>query len=322
MIKVTLGVRCLVPLASCLVAVTLSGCIGNQTKLGGGGTEVSGSGGRAGAEDSSDQLVRCAKPIGTAALLEPQNTSYGRYGLSSPVPLVKLIMAQSNCFQVVSRGASSSALEKERALASGGELQKGSAMGGGQMKAADYIIEPAIVHRDEDSGGGSGGLGAFLPGVVGAVAGALDVQNMEAQTLLSVTNVRTGVQEAIAEGSASKRDVGFGGGGFLGTVGGFGGAYEDTDIGKITTAAFLDAHNKLVNQLGAIPAGEAAAADNAGYMTSTAVNFRSGPNTSAPVISTLQKGATVMPTGEKQGSWWQVEAQGRTGWLHSDYITR
>ncbi len=235
-----------------IALLATSGCVSNQTRMGGGGTVATGSGGAAGAQDNSQELVRCDRPIGTAALLEPQNTGYAQYGLSSPVPLVKLMMAQSGCFQVVSRGATSRALQRERALASKGELREGSNMGGGQMVAADYIIEPAIVHKDEDAGGAAGMIGGLLPGMAGAIAGGLKTKNLEAQTLLTVTNVRSGVQVAVAEGSAKKRDIGFGGGGFAGVVGAAGGAYEDTEVGKITAAAFMDAHNKLVTQLRAI----------------------------------------------------------------------
>ena len=137
-----------------------------------------------------------------------------------------------------------------------------------------------------------------------------------------MTNVRTGVQEAVAEGSATKSDIGFGGLGFAGGVGGLGGGYEDTDVGKIVAASFLDAHNKLVTQLGAIRAGQGRDADYAGYRTVKGVNFRSGPSTSAPIIKTPPKGTSVLPTGSKKGAWWEVEADGRTGWLHSNYIGR
>ncbi|WP_297529390.1 SH3 domain-containing protein [Thiohalobacter sp.] len=304
-----------------LMGLALSGCVANQTRLGEGSTMVTGSGGNAGADGEARQLIKCARPIGTAALLEPENANYAQYGLTSPVPLIRLIMAQSRCFRVVDRGAASSALQRERALAAGGQLQKGSQMGGGQMVAADYIITPSIIFQDANSGGGFGGLGALLPGVAGAVAAGIKTTNLEAQVMLAVTNVRTGVQEAVAEGSAKKRDIGFGGLAFAGGVAGAGGAYESTDIGKITAAAFLDAHNKLVTQLGATPAA-ATQPDQAGYMTSARVNFRSGPSTSAPILKSLARGTPVTPTGQKQGSWWEVEAEGLTGWLHSNYITR
>jgi len=235
--------------------------------------------------------------------------------------MLRLMMQQSNCFRVVDRGVASEALKRERELAGEGELQAGSNMGGGQMAAADFLITPRIIFQDANSGGGGGFVGSLLPGIAGAVAGGLTVQNMEAQTLLMLTNVRTGVQEAAAEGSASKSDIGVGAVGFIAPVAGGAGAYESTDIGKIVTAAFMDSHNKLVQQLGATqPASERAATSN--WYTVRNLNLRSGPNTGAPIIETLKKGSSVTPTGKKSGSWWQVEANGNQGWVSSNYVTQ
>ncbi len=310
-------------LATAMVTVLLGGCAANETRLGEGSSMVTGSGGNAGASQQARQLIKCDRPIGTAALVEPENTaSYTQYGLTSPLPLIRLIMAQSNCFRVVDRNAAAqAALMRERAMAAGGELQKGSRMGGGQMVAADYIITPSIIFQNANAGGGIGALGALLPGVAGAVAGSIKTKNLEAQVMLAVTNVRTGVQEAVAEGSARKRDIGFGGLLWAGGVAGGGGVYENTDIGKIVAAAFLDAHNKLVTQLRATTP-DYMQGDHAGYYTIARVNLRGGPSTSAPVITSLPKNTPVTPTGAKQGVWWEVEAMGRTGWIHSNYITR
>lgn len=308
-------------LISIVAAAALAAGCANTTQLGGGGTRATGSGGAAGAQGEAEELTRCDRPIGKAALLESDRPNHSQYGLKSPVPLLRLMMAQSGCFQVVERGAASQSMRRERELASQGELAKGSAMGGGQMEAADFVITPNIVHQDEDSGGGFGAVGSLLPGAAGAVAGGIKTQNLEAQTVLYLTNVRTGVQEAVSEGSATKRDIGWGAGGFAGVIGGVGGGYDDTEVGKIVAAAFLDAHNKMVSQLRATRSADERDVGG-GYRTSSAVNFRSGADTDAPILTTLPEGAAVLPTGEKQGDWWQVEAEGRTGWLHSDYITR
>ncbi len=297
---------------SFMAALTLlsgAGLFKGKTSKGEGGTDV------------ESGLTTCATPIGTAALLEPDNPVYAQLGLTSPVPLVKLMMARSRCFRVVDRGATSKALQAERELAQGGDLQKGSNMGGGQMVAADFIINPEIVHKDANAGGSGGGLGGLLPGRAGAIGGMFKRKRLEAQVMLTVTNVRTGVQEAIAEGSASKSDISVGGLGWIGGVAGGAGTYESTDVGKITAVAFQDAHNNLVAQLGGIPE-DAATADNAGYVTSAEVNFRGGPSTKAPSLGILYEGTSVLPTGITNGGWWEIEAIGKTGWVHSDYISR
>ena len=288
------------------IILTSTSMFASETKKGGGGTEVI-------------DLTRCAKPIGTAALVESEYPVYSQYNLTSPVPLVKLMMARSGCFKVLSRGSTSSALKAERELANDGELQKGSNMGGGQMAAADFVIVAEIIHQDSNAGGGVAGLGSLLPGELGAIAGLFKKRKLEAQVLLTLTNVRTSVQEAIAEGSARKSDLTIGGLGWIGGVAGGGGVYESTDIGKITATAFLDAHNKLVDQMGGI---SEAKVNNAGYLTAANVEFRAGPSTNAPSLATLYEGTEIIPTGVKNGSWWEVEALGKTGWVHSDYITR
>ena len=308
--------------ALAVTAALISGCAGmQQTQLGGGGSMVTGSAGAAGTQGAAPQLTRCATPIGTAALIEQDNPMLAQAGLTSPIPLLRIMMAQSNCFRVVDRGQASQAMQRERAMAAGGDLQSGSNMGAGQMKAADFLITPNVVFKDSNAGGGGLGLGALIPGIGGAIAGGIKWTNMESRVTLFLTNVRTGEQEAAAEGSASKRDMGFGGLAFGGLVGAGGGAYASTDIGKIVSAAFLDAHNKLVAQVQATqPAAARPSASN--YMTLSDVNMRSGPSTQSPVVMLVPKGTPLSPNGEKQGAWWGVEANGRSGWIHSDYITR
>ena len=274
-----------------------------------------------GANVNSNEVQKCAKPIGTAALVEHEYAGWRYYNLTSPIPLVKVMMQKSGCFRVVNRGAGSAALKAERALADSGELAKGSNMGKGQMQAADFIIVPQVVHKDANSGGGGAGLGGLLPGRIGAVAGAFRVKNREAQVVMSLTNVRTSVEEAIVEGAAKKSDLSIGGFGWIGAVAGGGGAYADTDIGKLVAAALVDAHNKLVNEMHAVTEN-ASQQDNAGWVVVQNINFRSGPSTSAPSLGTLYKDSSVVATGITNGDWWEVEAIGKTGWVHSDYITR
>src|SRR4051794_9951062 len=88
--------------------------------LGGAGGVATGGVGPDGTTNASAQLERCAAPKGTIAVVEPQGyvlTGLSRYGLQSPTSLVRMIIQQSNCFQVVERGAAMGNLMQERALA-------------------------------------------------------------------------------------------------------------------------------------------------------------------------------------------------------------
>ena len=224
---------------------------------------VTGSAGKSGSQNADTTLKKCDKPLGVAALVEPESTEPGgayaflkqHYKLPNPIPMLKLMMAQSGCFQVVDRGAASKALQRERELSSQGELASNKNTSKGQMVSADWVITPEVIFQDESAGGGSlgGGVGALFGPIGMAIGSAVSIQNMEAQTMLTAVSVKTGIQEAIAEGSAEKKDIGVGGFGIMGGAKGLGavggGAYQSTDIGKIVLAAFMDAHNKLVDAL-------------------------------------------------------------------------
>lgn len=234
-----------------LAAGGLTACA--NTELGGGGSMVQGSAGEAGNAQGQEVAIRnCDQPLGTLALVERQDSyALAQYGLESPVPLLRLMAAQSGCFAVVERGQALSRMQQERDLATSGMLQGGSNVGGGQMVAADYLITPFVSFSEDNAGGLGGALAGLLPSNLGALAGlGAGVQFREAQTLLTVVDQRTGVQIATAEGSARTTDVL--GGAFaasgLGALGGLGG-FGRTNEGKVVAAAFLDAFNSLVDQL-------------------------------------------------------------------------
>jgi curli biogenesis system outer membrane secretion channel CsgG len=153
----------------------------------------------------------------------------------------------------------------ERAMADQGELQAGSNLGKGQVKAADYFLEPNIVSANKNSGGGgigaeAGALGGLFGGggaFVGGIVGGINVKKGEANVTLSVVNART-TEEYVVEGYARKKDISWGAGGG-GWWGGFAAAgatgYQNTEIGQVIVLAYLDAYTKLVGQLGGIPQG-------------------------------------------------------------------
>jgi curli biogenesis system outer membrane secretion channel CsgG len=240
------------------LALGLGAC--SSTQLGGGGSMVQGSAGDAGAQGAAAELQRCDQPLGTVALDESnvpsQNYTYWWGGsVNSTIPMFRLLAAQSNCFTVVERGQAFELLEAERRLSQEGQLQQGSNVGGGQLAAADYVLRPEITLSENDAGGISGAVGglasSFLGSygsVVGSVAG--DVKFREAQTLIYVVDVRTGVQKGIAEGSAKTTDMGASLGLLTGLPGwGSLGAYTNTNQGKVVVASYLDAFNGLVQQL-------------------------------------------------------------------------
>lgn len=197
-------------------------------------------------------IEKCTKNLGTLAVVEPQShmlASLSNYKLGSPSTMLRMIVEESGCFTVVERGVAMQNIRQERELASAGQLQQGSNIGGGQLQAADFVMTPSVQFAS-DTGGVGGAVGGLLGrfgGALGALGGlAGGVKFKEAETTLLLADVRSGIQVASAEGQASKMDFSLGGWGW----GGFGwasaGGYSKTPEGKLIAASLLDNYNKIV----------------------------------------------------------------------------
>ena len=235
-----------------VVTIGLAECWATDPVLGGSKTTATGAAGGATTEGASNQLERCNESLGTVAVVEDQGASwygymYQNYKLGSTVPVLRMMIQQSNCFVVVERGRAMNNMMQERALDSSGELRQGSSFQKGQMVAADYTMSPSITFSQKGTSGIGGALGGLLGSkgrVFGAVAGGL--KSNEASTTLLMVDNRSGVQLAAAEGSAQNWDFNLAGGALGSTAGGGLGGYTNTPEGKILTAAFMDSYNKLV----------------------------------------------------------------------------
>ncbi|MFA5998116.1 MAG: CsgG/HfaB family protein [Candidatus Paceibacterota bacterium] len=285
-------------------------------------------------------IPRCDAPVGSVTIAMPERNWWQQYQLQSPDALIKMYVAKSGCFTLVDRGRGFAIAERERALASGGNLRQGSNIGGGQMKAADFVITPDIVVNNNNSGGSAIGaiLGAFLPGPIGMIAGQVRISDKSADVTLAVTDVRSSEQVVLAEGQATKTDVGFGvaGGAFMG--GGFGaagvGSYANTALGQVVALAYLDAYTKMVAKIQVLrpadvvaveppsavqapppplvtaePRGKPVAVAKAGYLYD-------GPSAENPSIRSLSPGTILYSTSKKSGAWVEVtDDTGRKGWV-------
>ena len=276
-----------------------------------------------------DDVPRCARKLGTISVVDGDDPSaWTQYTLAPPSKLLKVLVSRSGCFNLVDRGSGLGAAERERAIGGGLGLQRGSNVGQGQIKAADYVLIAEIQGANASvSGNGVGAaagslLGRRLGGF-GALAGGLRTKKMEANTILSVTNVRTTETIATADGYAAKNDISFaaGGGGFFGSgaIGAVGGGYQNTDIGRIVTLSFIQSYSKLVTELGLVKPGDAGTAQAAPKKTFTAtgnVAMRRAAASSAGTIRTLPPGSIVYPTGKQEGLWWEVaDENDNVGWV-------
>lgn len=290
-------------------------------------------------------IPRCAEPVGSVTIIPPERNWWDQSKLQSPDKLIQMFVARSGCFTIVDRGRGFEIAERERALAGSGTLQQGSNIGGGQTRAADYVITPDVVVSSSNSGGNALGaiLGAIIPGFGGAIVGSLRMTDQSANVTLAVTNVRTSEQIIMAEGRAQKTDIGFGvgGGAFMG--GGFGAAgvssYENTPLGQVVAMAYLDAYTQMVARIQNLRGVEHRPANPPPIVERPAVQaqeqsqpavtarvrpvataregtFYRGPSEKSAKIRDVPPGTIFYPTTNTSGFWWEVvDDEGERGWI-------
>lgn len=238
-----------------LIVTQFSACALTQLNSGDASakTEITGAAGGENNKNANSKLPRCTETLGTLGVEEDQGEPWFLQftrdtRLTSTVPLIRLMVQQSNCFVIVERGSTGmKSLQRERALAQAGELRATSKIRKGQMVAADYTLIPTISFSD-DTGGAMAGLGSNFGGGAGLVLGLLgSLSKKEASVTLTMIANRSGVQIAASEGSASKFDFAGMGGMFGSSLGGAFGGYTKTPEQKVLVGAFMDAYAQMVD---------------------------------------------------------------------------
>ena len=270
-------------------------------------------------------VPHCTRKLGTISIIDGDDPSgWTQFSLAPPQKLIKVFVQRSGCFNLVDRGSGLDAAKAERDIGNSLGLQRRSNVGQNQIRAADYVLvaEVQAANGNAQGSGGAAVIGGILGGALGGIIGGIRSRKLEANTVLSVTNVRTTETIATVEGYAAKNDIGFGaGGGFFGGIGAgaVGGGYDNTDIGRIVTLAFIDAYSKLVTELGGVQQGgegTAEASPTKSFVTIAPSTMRKVAAASGAIIRTLPPGATVYPTGNKNGLWWEVaDENDNVGWM-------
>jgi hypothetical protein len=233
--------------------VSLSAC-STPPNLGASGarTVATGAAGGATSVDANSQLERCDRSLGTLTIVEESNQPWvsqltTQYRTQSTVPLLRMIIQQSNCFVIVERGQAFRQMQGERELMLSGELRRAKSNGGnigkGQMVAADYTMTPSITFSQKNTSGASGLLGGRIGAVASLIGGS--VKSNEASTMLLLTDNRSGIQLAAAEGSARNWDMGGMAGFFQHGLAGAS-SFSNTPEGKVLAASFMDSYNQMV----------------------------------------------------------------------------
>jgi curli biogenesis system outer membrane secretion channel CsgG len=292
------------------------------------------------AGEPETKVEKCGKSYGTLAVAEPK-AGWGhiqRFGLGSPTALIRMLIQQSGCFDVVERGAAMQNLQQERALVQSGDARQDSNLGMGQMQAADFVMTADVQIPTSTTGGvGGGGLLGGKLGVLSAIAGSLKFK--EAMTSLLVSDVRSGIQVAAAEGRASKTEfslAGFGAaGGALGALGG----YTSTPEGKMVASSLLDNYNKVVlairDQAQLIKPTSAAADANAAASTRAEAPQQAGqmlaakianvklyaePSRDSAQVASLQRSDELVASGEVKNGFVYVDGANFSGWVQRTLV--
>ncbi len=290
-----------------------------------------------------DELRKCDKPIGTLAVVEPQQqymAAFQRYGLGSPSGLIRMMVQNSNCFLVVERGVAMQNMMQERALAGAGEMQQDENMGKGQMKAADFILTPAVVFDNPNAGGVGGAVGGLLGRRAGAVAGGLKFK--EAETSMLIADSRTSIQVAAAQGKAKKRDFALGGFAWLGGGAVAGGGYSNTAEGKVIAQSYLDNYNNIVDNIkgsaqlmaradrfkGAgldgdqVKAGSVFADGDVVMPKIDNVKLLAAPQDGSKVLASLKSVDKLVYLGEEKDGFLHVQGPDAEGWIKKSLVKK
>jgi curli biogenesis system outer membrane secretion channel CsgG len=297
--------------------------------------------GAARADEGSSNVEKCSRKLGTIAVAEPsQGWGYlSQYQLGSPAALLRMMVQTSGCFDVVERGAGLHDIQQERALADSGDLRGESNVGKGQMQAADFVMSPNIQIAANNTGGIGGALaGGLLSRVgLGGLSGGLKFK--EAQTSLLVSDVRSSIQVASAEGKASKTDFDIGGWGWAGNTFGAMNGYTSTPEGKVIAASLLDNYNHIViairDNTSLIKTSSAAGDVNARGSTHAGVPVKegevlmaringvkvfSGPSKGSKVVGTLSRSDELIANGQEQDGFVQVDSSNFSGWVQRSLV--
>lgn len=286
--------------------------------------------------------VKCEVPLGPLAVREPANRQVmellTQIGIDSPVNALRVIAQRSGCFEVMDYQTIEQRLVAARATA--GRSASGPVLGG-----VVFVLQPSIS-VNAPSITTPNNPTATQRSNVAPVAGdrtqnALSVlgpavRSAAADVSLMAIELESGRQVAVAQGSHSDADFDVAAA-LLGPQARLlGTGYTQTAEGRTIVMALQKAFNGFVEDMrargvsaGSLPATAMAAPvpariappfrPNAEFIVAAGVNFREAPINGA-VKRALVAGVRVKTTERREGIWWEIESDGETGWIASQFL--
>ncbi|MCM0021185.1 MAG: SH3 domain-containing protein [Tagaea sp.] len=300
--------------------------------------------------------VQCAQPLGPLAIRDPANVELlgmlTRIGIDSPANALRVIAQQSGCFDVRDAATIDQRLTARRNEI---ERERGAARSANRpfRAPAEPVLGETILVLQPS-------MSISLPSVTTApgapqrantapVAGqqtqnvldviAPGVRNVAASISLMAIELESGRQVGVAQGAHTNAELDIAAALLGSQARGLGMGYTQTVEGRTILVALQKAFNGLVDDMRARdirtagqPAAPAPAPPpatpervappfraNSDFTVAAGVNFRAAPVNGA-IKRALHPGARVKTTERIQGVWWEVEFEGDTGWVSSQFL--
>ena len=267
------------------------------------------------ADDDQVELVKCEQSIGSIALVDSPGAGWAQWDLGSPRMLITQLATESGCFTPHAGGSSEPARFLVTAIAgSQEEVDQG-------VNVAKGVATEALIRS-----GAAAGLLSSVPfgGAALGMLGGLGGRRTTVAAGLTVVSPSNGQPLAAGTGSVRSSSLSFRGNSgswardLAGTTG-----YDGSSNGRKLTEAFIIAFNQLVAQRAALDAAPAAgaaaaapAAATAGAVVAVDTAMRASASANAAEVRALRVGTELVPTGNRDGLWLEVEDNyGTRGWV-------
>jgi len=285
------------------------------------------------AADAPVTLSKCAKPIGSIAVVDGETQGWTKYGLSSPRDLIAAMAVQSNCFTLQTSAGGQPVDFLVNAIAGDKEeVDQGTSL-------AKSALTEGLV-RSGMAGKMMGGIP--FGGQALSMFGGLGGKKKTVAAGLRVISPANGQTLVTGSGTQTKTQVSIGGFGGIGgnpwadaareqmTALGYGdyasGGYSTSKNGQMLASAFVLAFNNVVAQQAALAAARPAPASGApsgatpvttkpGFTTAVDTKLFAQP-AAGQTVRALRAGTVLTPTGGREGLFVEVsDAYGTKGWV-------
>lgn len=257
-------------------------------------------------------LATCEDSLGTIAVVDGDIQGWSDYGLGSPRELINSLAIESGCFTPHSPAAGEPTDFLMNVVA-------------GDSEEVDRSIEAAKSAAMEGlvRSGAAGSILSKVPvgGALIGMFGGLGGKKKRVAAGIKLISPSSGLTIATGNGEVKKSSLSFGGASGW-AAGASAAGYAQSKDGKMLVEAFVIAFNALVAQsetIQSVPRVQAAVAQapqEPAAATAIDTVLRAGPDASAAVVRELRQGTQLVPTGNRQGLFIEVEDNyGTKGWI-------